>query len=80
MQDPSVISSSPPKAQSPALALPATGFVRQKLLLRFVPFSRATLWRRVRDRSFPAPIKISAGVTAWRVEEVRRWIVEQGSR
>lgn len=56
------------------LVLPETGFVRQRLLLRFVPFSKSTLWRRVKAGDFPAPVRLSAGVTAWRAEDVRRWI------
>jgi predicted DNA-binding transcriptional regulator AlpA len=60
------------------LVLPDTGFVRQKLLLRFVPFSKSTLWRRVNGGLFPAPIRLSAGITAWRVEDVRRWIADRG--
>lgn len=39
-----------------------------------LPFSAATLWRRVRDGSFPAPLKLSAGITAWRVGDVRSWL------
>lgn len=58
--------------------LPETGFVRQaQLLASVLPFSASTLWRRVRDRSFPAPVKLSAGITAWRAEEVRDWIAKQ---
>jgi predicted DNA-binding transcriptional regulator AlpA len=56
------------------LVLPETGFVRQRLLLRFVPFSKSTLWRRVKSGDFPAPVRLSAGITAWRAEDVRRWI------
>lgn len=63
-----------PRYQS-LLVLPETGFVRQRLLLRFVPFSKSTLWRRVKAGEFPAPVRLSAGVTAWRAEDVRRWIV-----
>lgn len=58
--------------------LPATGFVRQKLLLRFVPFSKSTLWRQVKSGLFPAPVRLSTGITAWRAEDVRRWIADQG--
>jgi len=57
-----------------ALVLPDTGFVRQRLLLRFVPFSKSTLWRRVKAGDFPAPVKLSIGITAWKAEEVRNWI------
>lgn len=60
------------------LVLPETGFVRQRLLLRFVPFSKSTLWRRVKAGDFPAPIRLSAGVTAWRAEDVHRWIAGKG--
>lgn len=65
-----------PRFDSP-LVLPETGFVRQRLLLRFVPFSKSTLWRRVKAGEFPTPVKLSAGITAWRAEDVRRWIVNR---
>jgi prophage regulatory protein len=42
-----------------------------------IPFSQATLWRKVKDGTFPAPVKLSAGVTAWRVEDVRAWMAER---
>jgi len=58
--------------------LPDTGFLRQRQVLAFVPISKSTLWRHVRARSFPSPVKLSAGITAWRAEDVRRWITEQG--
>jgi prophage regulatory protein len=58
--------------------LPDTGFVRQHQVLLLVPVSKSTLWRRVRSKSFPAPVKLSAHVTAWRAEDIRRWIREQG--
>lgn len=65
-------------ATNPSPCLPDTGFLRQRQVLAFVPISKSTLWRQVRARSFPSPVKLSAGVTAWRAEDVRRWIVEQG--
>lgn len=69
-----------PSRQNPApLTLPATGFVRQNLLLRFVPFSKSTLWRRVNAGSFPKPVRLSVGITAWRAEDIHRWIAEPRS-
>jgi predicted DNA-binding transcriptional regulator AlpA len=59
--------------------LPETGFLRQPQVLVFVPISRATLWRRIQAGTFPGPVKLSARVTAWRAEDVRRWIAEQGA-
>lgn len=63
--------------------LPATGFVRLSQLVLDsrkpgkgapLPFSKATLWRMVNAGKFPAPVKLSERITAWRVEEVREWI------
>ena len=55
--------------------LPETGFIRQKQLIpSIIPFSRTTLWRKVKEATFPAPVRISAGAVAWRVEDVRAWI------
>lgn len=60
--------------------LPATGYVRQAQLLKgILPFSAATLWRKVAAEAFPAPVKLSAGVTAWKAEDVRAWMDGQTS-
>lgn len=67
-----------PARSAVPLSLPETGFVREARLLAFLPFSHSTLWRRIAARTFPAPIKISERVTAWRVEDIRAWIDKQG--
>lgn len=63
--------------------IPAKGFLRQSQLVlnnrrlnqpAILPFSAATLWRKVRTGEFPKPVKISARVTAWRVEDIRAWM------
>ncbi len=34
-----------------------------------------TVWRYVReDLSFPRPIKLSAGCTRWRADEIEHWL------
>jgi len=70
---------SPHRPPSIATRLPETGFLRQPQVLVFVPISRSTLWRRIQAGTFPGPVKLSARVTAWRAEDVRRWIAEQGA-
>lgn len=66
--------------------MPDSGLVRQAQLVRDpkhptrptpLPFSPATFWRKVKNGSFPQPVKLGARVTAWRVEEVRAWILAQ---
>lgn len=62
---------------SPSLpqTLPDVGFIRQaQLIPAIVPFGNATLWRKVKDGTFPAPVKLSPRVTAWGVRQVRQWI------
>lgn len=61
--------------------LPNNAFVREAELIRTgsnplgpIPFSAHTLWRKVRDGSFPRPLKLSSRVTAWRVSDVRDWM------
>ncbi len=61
--------------------LPNTGFLRQSQLIpQIIPFSPATLWRRVKDGTFPAPVKLSARITAWRVEDIRAWMQDRLSQ
>jgi prophage regulatory protein len=62
----------------PSLALPSIGFLRQPQVLRLIPISKSTLWRHVQARTFPQPVKLSQRVTAWRAEDVRSWIEQQG--
>lgn len=59
--------------------LPDEGFLRQSQLIPLVlPFSSATLWRKVNSGEFPAPKKLSDRVTAWNVGSVRAWINSRG--
>jgi hypothetical protein len=64
-------------------ALPDSAFVRESQLVQDpkrprypspLPFSAATLWRKVAAGTFPKPIKLSTRVTAWRVAEVRTFL------
>lgn len=50
-------------------------YVRQSQLLRerIVPFSAPTLWRRVKDGTFPQPLRLGPGVTAWKMSDIRAW-------
>ena len=51
-------------------------FIRQKqLLAEQLPISASTLWRKVRDGSFPKPIKLGPSITAWRVSDIENWLL-----
>ena len=58
-----------------SLELPATGYIRQaQLIPSIIPFSAATLWRKVNSGEFPKPYKLSERVTAWKAEDIREWL------
>ena len=60
---------------TPIGQLPISGFIRQSQLIPLiVPFSSATLWRKVKSGEFPRPVKLSARITAWKAEDIRAWI------
>ena len=60
--------------------LSESGYIRQaQLIPAIVPFSSATLWRKVKSGEFPKPVKLSKRVTAWRVEDIRQWIEAHGA-
>jgi prophage regulatory protein len=66
-------------------ALPETGFLRLKQVIGdpkkgtppLIPVSAATWWNGVKSGRFPKSVKLG-GVTAWRVEDIRQWIEQQG--
>ena len=57
-------------------SLPTDGFIRQSQFLRYVPYSPATFWRRVAAGRAPQPVKLGDRITAFRVEEVRRYLAD----
>ncbi len=62
-------------------ALPETGFIRLKNILgdkkakppipAIIPVCPATFWKKVKKKEYPQPVKLSANITAWRVEDIR---------
>ena len=69
-------------------ALPDSGYVREAQLVQSpkrpntpapLPFSAPTLWRKVKSQTFPAPHRLGARITAWRVGEVRAWMAAQAT-
>ena len=54
------------------------GLLRLKTLIQFgyAPFSISTLWRKVKDGSYPRPIKVSEQITAWKVSDLQEWAAD----
>jgi len=55
------------------------GYVRLSELIKIVPFASSTVWRKVKEGTFPKPVKLSDRITAWRKEDIRLWIEEHQS-
>jgi prophage regulatory protein len=70
----------PTKANTPLefASLPDDALIRLAMLitLALIPFSSTTLWRRVRQGTFPQPVRISSQVTAWRCGDIRQWLLD----
>lgn len=74
-QTPVIPFSTEPKKQTVSIAhLPAQGMSRASQLLPFLPFGASTLWAWSRDGRFPAPVKLSPTMTAWRNADVIDWL------
>lgn len=42
-----------------------------------LPFSPNSIWRLAREGRFPKSVKLSSGVTAWRLEDIEAWEAER---
>ncbi|MCW1966412.1 AlpA family phage regulatory protein [Polynucleobacter sp.] len=49
------------------------GYKRAKAICSKYPISPASLWRKVKAGTFPRPIKLSTGITAWRNIDLLEW-------
>ena len=62
--------------------LPDLALIQVKSLIDYkvVPYSVTSIWRFVRKGQFPAPIKVSDGITAWRVGDIRKYLLDINNR
>jgi predicted DNA-binding transcriptional regulator AlpA len=63
-------------------ALPDVALIQLRPLMNFkvVPYSATTIWRKCRSGEFPSPIKVSTGITAWRVGDIRAYLEKVANR
>ncbi len=64
--------------------LPETGYLRIWQILGdkkanppvppIIPISKSSWWAGIKSGRYPAPLKLSANVTAWKVEDIRALI------
>lgn len=61
------------KTNTPA-TLPRDGYSRLSQILPFLPIAKSTIESWVKQGKFPAPIKLSPTVTAWRNQDIHAWL------
>lgn len=54
--------------------LPNTGFLRLKEVLKFIPVSRATIYRKIEEGKFPKAYRLGSNTTVWRAEDIQAYI------
>jgi prophage regulatory protein len=62
--------------------LPKTGFLRLPSIIAPhgpIPVSKSTWWAGIKTGRYPKPVKLSARISAWRVEDIRAFI-EDGAK
>lgn len=69
--------------------LPETGFLRLSQIIgnpkatppipAIIPVKKTTWWNGVKNGIYPKPVKLGLRVTAWRVEDIRKFINETNS-
>jgi prophage regulatory protein len=47
---------------------------REDLKARGISYSRAQLYRKVKDKTFPAPVRLGENKVAWVSSEIDAWI------
>ena len=47
------------------------GFIRLPQILELFPVSRSAWWAGVKSGRYPASVKLAAGTTAWRTEDIQ---------
>nr|WP_058989179.1 AlpA family phage regulatory protein [Acetobacter senegalensis] len=45
-----------------------------KEVIKRTSLSRTTIWRRLKSKSFPEPVRLSEQCVRWRADEVDSWI------
>jgi len=55
-------------------SLPPEAVLRLPDVLALVGLSRASIYAKVAERRFPAPIKLTQHASGWRMGDIRAWL------
>jgi len=60
--------------------LPKKGLVRLPIVCGITGQAKSTIWARVKAGKFPKPVKLGPRTTAWRAEDLHRYLDEIGGQ
>ena len=49
-------------------------FLRLPQVLDYVGVSKPTIYRWIKEKTFPEPIKLSTRVAVWKTDDVKEWM------
>ncbi len=52
-------------------------YLRINELLEMLPMGKSTIWRKVKDGTFPRPVKLGVRITAWKHSEILEFIASK---
>ena len=55
------------------------GFIRLNEIIKIIPIGKSTIWKRVKEGTFPKPVKLSERTTAWKIADINKYIESLGS-
>jgi prophage regulatory protein len=56
--------------------MPRVRLLRIRQVLEIIPVSKSTWWQGVKDKKFPAPIKLGPRTTCWYESDIQRLLDE----
>jgi prophage regulatory protein len=54
--------------------------IRKAELKRLVGLSDISIWRMVRSKDFPQPLRIGKRAVAWRASDIMEWVEQRAAR
>lgn len=57
-------------------SLPPEAFIRLPQVIALVGLKRASIYAKIGKGSFPAPHKLTAHASGWRIGDIRKWLAD----
>ena len=52
-------------------------FVRLPEVITIVGFKKSTIWAKIKDGTFPKPIKLADRITVWKLTDLDKWVKQE---